>query len=138
MAEAPQAELQKLVYDTLRLNADIAALVGGVYDRVPADPYKTKTAYISFGPSDTVEDGADCVISGLNTLQVDIWSMAVGQVEAKRLVHLVTKALHLQELSLADNALAEIRVEFSRVFTDSDGLTTHGLVSVTASIEEPE
>ncbi|MDK4727470.1 DUF3168 domain-containing protein [Rhizobium phaseoli] len=137
MAEAPQTELQKLVYDTLRLNADIAATVGGVYDRVPSDPYKTKTSYISFGPSDTVDDGADCVTSGLNTIQVDIWSMAVGQVETKRLVHLVTKALHLQELALTDNALAEIRVEFSRVFTDSDGLTTHGLVSVTASIEEP-
>ena len=138
MAEAPQTELQKLIYDTLRLDMGIASLVGGVYDRVPTDPYKAKTAYISFGPSDTVEDGADCVISGLHTLQIDIWSKAVGQVEAKRLVHLVTKALHLQELTIADNALAEIRVEFSRVFTDSDGLTTHGVVIVTASIEEPE
>jgi hypothetical protein len=138
MAEAPQTELQKLVYDTLRLNADIVALAGGVYDRVPTDPFKGKTAYISFGPSDTVEDGADCVTSGVHTLQIDVWSVAVGQVEAKRLVHLVTKALHLQELVLTDNALAEIRIEFSRVFTDSDGLTTHGVVNVTASIEEPE
>ncbi|MGG7534680.1 DUF3168 domain-containing protein [Rhizobium sp. 12,4] len=138
MAEAPQTELQKLVYDTLRLNSDIAGLVGGVYDNVPADPFKTKTAYISFGPSDTVEDGADCVTSGLHTLQIDIWSKAVGQVEAKRLIHFVTKALHLQDLLLTDNALAEIMVEFSRVFTDADGLTTHGIVSVTASIQEPD
>jgi hypothetical protein len=138
MAEAPQTELQKLVYDTLRVSADITAIAGGVYDRVPADPFKGKTAYVSFGPSDTVEDGADCVTSGAHTLQIDIWSTAVGQVEAKRLVHLVTKALHLQELELTDNALAEIRVEFSRVFTDSDGLTTHGLVSVAASIQEPD
>lgn len=138
MAEAPQTELQKLVYDTLRVNVDVMALAGGIYDKVPSDPFKGKTAYISFGPSDTVEDGADCVTSGLHTMQLDIWSIAVGQVEAKRLVHLVTKALHLQELVLVDNALAEITVEFSRVFTDSDGLTTHGVVSVTASIQEPD
>jgi len=138
MAESPQTDLQKLIYDTLRLNADVIALSGGVYDRVPTDPFKGKTAYISFGPSDTVEDGADCVTSGIHTFQIDIWSKAVGQVEAKRLVHLVTKALHLQELSLIDNALAEIRVEFSRVFTDADGLTTHGVVNATASIEEPD
>ncbi|MBX5010893.1 DUF3168 domain-containing protein [Rhizobium lentis] len=138
MAEAPQTELQKLVYDTLRLNDGIMALAGGVYDKVPTDPFKGKTAYISFGPSDTVEDGADCVTSGLHTFQIDVWSKAVGQVEAKKLVHGVTKALHLQELELTDNALAEILVEFSRVFTDADGLTTHGIVSVTASIQEPD
>lgn len=138
MAESAQAELQKLIYDTLRTNTPIMALASGVYDRVPTDPYKLKNAYVSFGPSDVAEDGADCVNSGLHTFQVDVWSRAVGQVEAKRLVDLIHKALHLQELVLADNALAEIRVDFRRVFPDRDPLITHGVVSVTASIEEAE
>ena len=131
------AELQKLLFDTLKADEAIMALAGGVYDRVPIDPYKGKTAYISFGPSDVVDDGADCIDSGVHTFQIDVWSKAVGQVEAKRLVDLIHKALHEQELELSENALAEIRVDFRRVFTDSDGLTTHGVASVSARIETP-
>jgi hypothetical protein len=138
MADGPQAELQKLLYDTLRLNAPIMALAGGVYDRVPADPWKGKTAYVSFGPSDVSDDGADCIVSGQHSFQLDVWSKAVGQVEAKRLNDLAYKALHEQELALTDNALAEIRVDFRRVFPDRDPLITHGVLSVTASIEEPD
>jgi hypothetical protein len=133
-----QAELQKLLYDTLRQNSGIMALAGGVYDRVPTDPYKGKTAYISFGPTDVVEDGADCIDSGIHSFQLDVWSNYVGQVEAKRLVDLIYKALHEQELALTENALAEIRVDFRRVFPDSNPLITHGVVTVTASIEDPE
>lgn len=138
MADGPQVELQKLIYDTLRASQPITAIVGGVYDRVPPDPFKDLTAYISFGPTDVVDDGADCITSGLHSFQLDVWSRAVGQLEAKQLVDLIHKALHEQELVLTDNALAEIRVDFRRVFTDPDGLTTHGVVSVTASIEEPD
>ncbi|MDW9792119.1 DUF3168 domain-containing protein [Sinorhizobium meliloti] len=130
------AELQKLLFTTLTGTAGVMALAGGVYDRVPADPYKTKTAYVSFGPSDVVDDSADCIISGEHTFQLDVWSKAVGQVEAKRLVDLIYRTLHEQELQLTENALAEIRVDFRRVFVDPDGLTTHGVVSVTARIEE--
>ncbi len=133
-----QAELQKLLYDTLRATTAIMALVGGVYDRVPADPYAGKNAYISFGPADVVDDSADCSVSGTHSFQLDVWSKAVGQVEAKNIVDLIYRTLHEAELVLSVNALAEIRVDFRRVFTDSDGLTTHGVVSVTASIEEPE
>ena len=134
----PSIELQKLLYDTLRLAPAIAALVGGVYDRVPADPYKNKSSYISFGPSDVVDESADCITSGRHTFQIDVWSKAVGQVEAKTIVDLIYRTLHEKDLMMTDNALAEIRVDFRRVFTDSDGLTTHGVVSATASIEEPD
>lgn len=130
------AELQKLLFTTLTGTSGVMALAGGVYDRVPADPYKTKTAYVSFGPSDVVDDSADCIISGEHTFQLDVWSKAVGQVEAKRLVDTIYGALHEQSLELTENALAEIRVDFRRVFVDPDGLTTHGVVTVTASIEE--
>jgi hypothetical protein len=130
------AELQKLLFDTLRNDAAVMAIAGGVYDRVPASPYGTRTAYISFGPSDVVDDSAECISAGEHTFQLDVWSKAVGQVEAKRLVDLIYKALHEQDLTLTENALAEIRVDFRRVFLDPDGLTTHGVVTVTASIEE--
>ncbi|MDX0007830.1 DUF3168 domain-containing protein [Sinorhizobium meliloti] len=130
------AELQKLLFTTLTGTTGIMALAGGVYDRVPADPYKAKTAYVSFGPSDVVDDSADCITSGEHTFQLDVWSKAVGQVEAKRLVDLIYRTLHERSLELTENALAEIRVDFRRVFPDQDPLITHGVVTVTASIEE--
>lgn len=136
MSEAADTELQKLLFATLTGRAEIMALAGGVYDRVPTDPYNGKTAYISFGPSDVVDDGSDCIASGEHTFQLDVWSKAVGQVEAKRIVFMIYKALHEQSLSLTENALAEIRVDFRRVFADPDPLITHGVATVTARIEE--
>lgn len=138
MAESPQAELQKLLFETVTGTAAIMALSGGVYDRVPTDPFKGKNSYISFGPTDVVDDGADCVVSGSHSFQLDVWSRAVGQVEAKRIVDLLHKTLHEAELEMTDNALAEIRVDFRRVFPDSDPLITHGVVTVAASIQEPD
>jgi hypothetical protein len=132
------AELQKLIYDTLRAKPEIMGLVGGVYDRVPTEPFGAKTAYVSFGPSDVVDDGADCIRSGIHTFQIDVWSKAVGQVEAKQIVDLMHRALHDRDFDLAENALVSTRVGLRRVFLDADGLTTHGVVSVTVSIEEVE
>ena len=138
MTDGPQADLQKLLYSTLSGTAEIMAQCGGVFDSVPSDPWKGKTAYISFGPSDVVDDGADCIASGIHTFQVDVWSKAVGKVQARRVVDMVYKALHEQELALSENALAEIRVDFRRVLMDPDGVTSHGVVMVTATIEESE
>ena len=138
MPETPQAELQKLLYDTLTAAPSVMDLVGGVYDKVPSEPFKGKTAYISFGPSDVVDDGSDCINSGTYSFQVDVWSKAVGRVEAGRIVDLAYRVLHEQELAMADNALAEIRVDFRRTFRDADPLVTHGVLSVSAMIEEPD
>jgi len=133
-------ELQRLYYTTLTGTAAIMALASGVYDNVPASPFGAKTAYISFGPSDSTEDDPECgdVASGVEiTTQIDIWSRAVGAIEAKTLTDLVRKALHEKSLSLSENALVDTYVALTRVFRDPDGLTTHGVVQVTAMIEEP-
>ena len=130
------AELQKLMVDTLSASDAIMAIAAGIYDRPPAAPFGARTAYVSIGPTDTVEDDADCITGLEVTLQIDCWSRAVGQVECKQLVDLVRQALHRQSLSLTDNALVDIWVTLTRVFRDPDGLTTHGVVQVTAMIEE--
>lgn len=131
------AELQALYYTTLNGDGAIKAIANGVYDRVPTDPFGTKTAYITLGATDGVEDDADC-ISGLEiNTTIHCWSRAVGAVECKRLVDLVRRKLHRASLSLSDNALVEVWVENTRVFLDTDGLTTHGIVQVRATVEEP-
>ncbi|MBB2973949.1 hypothetical protein FHU14_004488 [Mesorhizobium sp. RMAD-H1] len=112
-------------------------LVNGVYDRVPENPFGTKMNYISFGPSDGGEDDTECITGIRVTCQIDIWSRAVGQMECKRLVDLVRRTLHRKPLKFETNALVDIWVEVTRVVRDPDGLTSHGIVTVTAIIEEP-
>ena len=132
------AELQALVNTLLSADSRVTGLVGNrIYNVVPA----TATyPYISFGPHDVVEGGADCIESGEHTLQLDVWSRAgaLGAVEAKRIVDVVKKCLHETDAQLTDNALAELTVGFRQVFSDVAAGTVHGVVRLTAIIEEIE
>jgi hypothetical protein len=131
-----EEELQRLFHSTLAGNGAIMAIANKVYDRVPDKPYGAKTAYISFGPVSGSEDDADCIVGSEITMQIDVWSKADGAVEAKRLTNLVRKALHHKSLELNDNALVDTHVALWRVFRDQDGITTHGVVTVTCLVEE--
>ncbi|NMG39887.1 DUF3168 domain-containing protein [Chelativorans sp. ZYF759] len=132
------AELQKLILDTLTADTEVMAEVNGIYDRVPEKPWGTANQYISFGPSDVVEDDAECIVGGEHTFQIDCWSRRVGMVHCRRLVDRVKAALHEKDLELAENALVQIRVTFRRILGDPDPLTTHGVVTVQALIEETD
>jgi hypothetical protein len=134
--ELQQALLVRLVSDPA-----IMAIAADVYDRVPDDPFitdagETRTAYISFGAQDAPEDDAEC-ISGISvTTQIDIWSVAYGRVECRRLTDLVRRRLHKAPLVLMRAAVGEVRVVLTRIIDDSDPQTTHGVVQVTAFVEE--
>lgn len=130
------AALQKSIFEALSGDAAIMSIAAGIYDAVPSDPFRSKTAYISFGASDTVDDDAECIIGLEVTYQIDVWSRAVGSVECKRLTDLVRKALHHRSLDLSAGAMVDTRVELTRVFRDPDGITRHGVVQVSALIEE--
>lgn len=131
-----QTALQKLLYDTLRADAAVMAQIDGVYDDVPPSAFGLNKAYLSFGASDVVDTGSECIESGEYTLQIDCWSRQVGSVHCKSITDAVKKALHDRDLEMQDHALAGISVVLVRVFRDPDGLTTHGVVQVTATIEE--
>lgn len=137
MTIGSSAELQKIVFDTLKANSDVMALANGIYDSVPSNPFGTKNSYISFGPSDTHDDGTDCAISLQTTLQIDVWSRAVGSVECKKLVDLVRRAFTNKSLTLTENAFVDATVELTRVMVDPDGATHHGVIQVSFLIEEP-
>lgn len=131
------AELQALINGMLRADGDVTALIGDrVFKKVPAAP--ATFPYLSFGSHDVTEDGADCIESGEHSLQLDVWSRSDSQIEAKRIVDAVKTCLHEAETEMADNALVEMRVDLRQVFSDPDGITTHGVVRVTAIIEESD
>lgn len=126
-------ELQGLIISTLKADAGVAALVGQrVYDSVPLN---AQFPYVSFGPSDSLEDDADC-ITGLNiSQQLDAWSRAVGFPEVKRISDAVRAALHDKDFALSVNALVFFEHRQTRTFRDPDGLTNHAALSFEASVE---
>lgn len=132
-------DVQDLILQTLKDTPSIMDLVNGVWDQPPATCWNTpKEAYISFAGSDTTEDGADCAEGGIEiNVQLDVWSRKVGFPNCKQITDLVRKALHNQDLVLpGDTALVQMWVPLTKVERDPDGTTTHGVVIVTATIEE--
>lgn len=129
-------ELQRLLYSTLTGSTAIMALAGGVYDRVPDNPFKGKTAYISLGATDSAEDDAECIAGLEINVTIHVWSTKVGALECKTLVDLVRKAMHRQSLQLSEHALVDTWVETTRTFADPDPLTTHGIVQLRCMVEE--
>jgi hypothetical protein len=133
---SPAEELQRVVFAALTANATLMGLVDGIYDRVPTPGFAARQAYISFGPHQVVADDADCITGGEHTLQIDVWSRAVGAMSAKAICGRVKTLLHEQDLPFSEHALAELLVASSQTFADPDGVTTHGVVLVEAAIEE--
>lgn len=129
-------DLQKLIRGTIKANAAVMALVNDVYDSIPSSPWGSKEAYVSFGPVDVITDDAECISGGTHTVQLDCWSRKIGSVHCKQIVDAVKVALHERDLQLASYGLVQMRVTMRRVFRDPDGLTTHGVVTVEADIEE--
>lgn len=129
------AELQKAIYDALVADAGVTALVSGRIHDMP--PPGVRFPFVSFGPSDTVDEDADCIDARMEVVQLDIWSRAKdGRVEAKRIVDAVKTALHRTAPVMAVNALVGLRVVLTRILDDPDGITVHGVVQVEAHVEE--
>ena len=131
-------DLQDLILNTLKNDNALTALINGVWDRVPTTAFDApKSSYISFGPHDYVEDDEGCITSAEHTFQLDVWSRLVGFPACKQICDRVKKLLHEASLDMqTENALVEIRVPSVRIVRDPDGLTSHGVITVTALVEE--
>ena len=131
----PSVELQKLIFDRLVANAGVHAIVGDrIYDNAPPN---ATFPYVSFGPSDVIEDDAECIVGRLETVQIDCWARDNARLNpVKALSDAVKAALHQFAGDMTTHALVEMRVVAMRHFMDPDGLTAHGVVTVEARIEE--
>lgn len=135
-------ELQKHITTLLKADAAVMEQINDIYDDVPEEPFGETNAYISFGSTDYVEDDADGetgderIRAGEHTIQIDVWTRNGGGAKCKRVCDAVKIVLHENEEELEVNALVEMRVVLFQVVRDPDGLTHHGIIQVTAKIEE--
>lgn len=132
---SPTLELQGAIVTRLKAYSSLTAHIGQrVYDSVPAQP---AFPYVSIGPSDEVTDDAECIDGFEISMQIDVWSRAVGFPEARQIADAVRQALHGYEINLAGNALVYFHHRVTRMFRDPDGLTNHAALTFTGFAEQP-
>lgn len=131
-------DLQSSLYNLLIAVPEITTFAAGrVYDRVPMKDGKVTATfpYVSFGPVNVIDDYAECVEGETHTIQLDVWSRAVGQGECKNIVDGIKRVLKRSQPQLDSNAVVEVNVPLSQVMRDPDGLTTHGVLQIEIMVE---
>lgn len=134
---APAVELQGAIHAALTGDAGLMALINGVYDRVPGEPWGSVMGYISFGPEFTVYEDAECLRVEEINVQLDVWSRQVGRVHCKQVVDRARQVL-LALPELTEHALVLADAPLSRVTPDPDGLTMHGIINLRFEVEAVE
>ncbi len=128
-------DLQRLIYERLVADPGVHALVRDrIYDRIPEKPF---FPYLTFGPSDYIEDDADCITGVVETFTLNGWSRKQGGFkEIKEVDYAVKRALHLYDGALETHALVELRFSNTRFFRDPDGLTSQAAMQYQAIMED--
>lgn len=126
--------LQQRVYALLAAAPTIAS--GGVYDGVP-EAVASATApdsafpYVQIGEMDAIPDDVSVADDGeQETITLHVWSRYNGQKEVKQIMQTIKQRLHGIELAVSGRASSLAWVRSRRAFTDPDGKTRHGVVTV--------
>lgn len=129
-----EAALQKAIVATLKANAGVTAILAGrVYDRVPSG---AALPYAHIRAIQLVDDSADCIDGAEVFIDLDVWSNAVGKVEAERGASAVRKALRHASLALDEPyALTEIDYRDTSIEDGGDELLTRARLSFRALVE---
>jgi hypothetical protein len=129
-------ELQGAIVSRLKAYPSLTAMIGQrVYDEVPPS---AEFPYVSLGPTDEIQNDAECIDASDIGIQIDVWSRATtGKPEMLRIAQEVKSALHLYETSLPSAALALLEHQITRGLVDPDGITKHAAMQFIATVEQP-
>lgn len=132
---APTVELQAAIVAAVENDAALMALINGIYDKVPPNPWGTAQGYISFGTEDTLTDSG-CVDLATVSIQLDAWSRRTGRVHCKQILHELRRVM--RALATTDNPIVAMGDPSEQITRDPDGLTTHGFLIYEVTMEVAE
>lgn len=134
---SPALEINGAIVPRLKSWSPLTALVGDrVYDNIPANAVYP---YVVLGPSQEIQDDADCLAGTEVGFRVEGWSKLSGRVEILRIGDAIKGALHQWETSLTDNALVFMEWMRSDWLLDQSGTATlqHIVCEFRAVTEQP-
>lgn len=117
-------ELQDAIIDALK--ADPAVAAGNVYDRVPPSNLYPR---ITVGDEQTIDNGNTCSEGWEIYADVHVWSEYPGHVEAKQIMAAAVPRL-LAITAPAGFKIIAAELDAHRIFTEPNGLTTHGVITI--------
>lgn len=131
---SPSLALQQAVVTALGASSALTAIVGDrVYD---APPRNAAFPYVSFGQVSVADWSTGTETGAEHQLVLDAWSRAAGKRECHAILDAIDTALNDAALTLAGNALVNLRFQFADVRRDPDGITFHGVIRFRAVTEE--
>lgn len=140
MSGAAAGAVQQAVYDKLRLNVALAALLAehaydvgsptlpAVYDYVPqpaAPEDDTRFPYVALGEFTASEFDTDDTDGQETTITLHVWDRREGRQRAKQVLDAVYDALHDQTLSIAGQVAVLCLWEFAESVPDTDPRVQH-------------
>ncbi len=127
-----QFELQKTIYSTLSGDNTLTSTLGAsVHDEVPQG---TAYPFVQIGEDTAVDYSTKDETGAETTVVMHVWSRVAGSAQAKNIMDRVHTLLHDSNLTVTGFNLVNMRMEFSDLIRDPDGLTRHGIMRFRAVI----
>ncbi len=135
MSDSASWSVQKSLYQALKLDVGLVALLGGpkIYDDVPQ---RSAYPFVSFGNLVDRDWSTSSDSGSVLALTLHIWSKARGKMQCFEIMNAVRRVLHDGDLQVEDHELVNLRFEFSDARLDPDGETYHGILRFRAVTEE--
>ncbi|MBI1405707.1 MAG: DUF3168 domain-containing protein [Caulobacter sp.] len=118
----------------LAVQGAIVTAVGSsmrLYDRVPENP---TFPYASFGPMEGLDDSDGCRDGAEVFIQIDVWSRAVGRVEALTLAAQLADLLDT-DLTVPGHEVITHEMDGLNCQSGRDGLTTQAILRLRYALE---
>jgi hypothetical protein len=137
------AALKRAIYDALRTNAALAALlatsqldtgsptVPAVYDFVPQPAAPEDAAlfpYVAIGDDTSAEADTDDINFEEHTVTLHVWDRREGSTRVKQIQDAIYAVLHRASLEIAGQTTVYCYYEFKGSIPDPEPLTQHGVI----------
>ncbi len=128
--------LAKAVHEVLLTDPGVQGELGQpprLYDAAPEDPV---FPYLTYGPQRSTDDSADGGAITRHQMTLHVWSRYAGRSEVFGILKQIERALSRSALTATGEAhVTAVTVIYSDVLRAVDGLTLHGLLRVSFTLD---
>jgi hypothetical protein len=122
-------ELQTAVFSALNSATPMLA-AGGVHSPAPQD---NQLPYVEVGESDAIQDDVQGRDGLTETISIHVWTAPGSYSSAKQIISRIRDILHAKKLTVSGRSSAFAVVGSTSIFTDEDGESIHGVVTLTVN-----